>query len=125
MTEILTKEKIFAAPDRPTVRVSVPEWGGDVFVRTMDGGLRATYEELLRGIEFPKLRATIVALTAADESGQPLFSEADIDALHAKSGAALDRVFAASIRLNRLRKSDLEDLEKNSESGPNDSSHSD
>jgi hypothetical protein len=118
---LLTKDQIQSAADRPTKLVEVPEWGGDLIVATMDGTLRARYEEYLRVGPggFEKLRAVIVSLTVVDEAGQPLFTEDDVEWLNKKSGAALDRVFDAAIRLNKLRKADMDELEKNSESGPN------
>lgn len=117
---LLTRDRIRAAADRPTKRVPVPEWGGHVIVATMDGSLRARYEQtLLEGAGGrERVRAVLVAMTVVDEAGQLLFTEADVEWLNAKSGAALDRVFDAAVRLNKLGKRDLEDLEKNSAGGP-------
>jgi hypothetical protein len=119
---MLTRDQILSADDRPRQTVPVPEWGGDVVIRTMSGAERTRYEEwLLRpreGETFARARALLAALTIVDESGNLIFSQADVEQLDAKSCAALDRVFEASMKLNRLRKQDLEDLEKNSGSSP-------
>ncbi len=67
-------------------------------------------------------RARLTALTVCDENGATLFSESDVSALGAKSCAALDRIFEASAKLNRLMKEDYEALGKDSRSIPSDSS---
>lgn len=115
----LNRDQILSAADRPSQTVPVPEWGGDVIVATMDGALRAEYEDTLLEDKSGKrrLRAVIVSLCAVDEAGNRLFTEADVDALQSKSGCALDRVFDAAIKLNKLTKADMDALEGNSETG--------
>ncbi len=44
---ILTKEAILAADDLPRETVLMPEWGGDVYVRTMSGTDRDAFESSL------------------------------------------------------------------------------
>ena len=43
-----------------------------------------------------------------------MFSEKDITALGKKSAAALDRIYEASQKLNRLTDGDVDELAKNS-----------
>ena len=45
---ILSKEAILAADDLPREKVNVPEWGGEVLVRTMSGTDRDAFEASLQ-----------------------------------------------------------------------------
>lgn len=117
---VLSKEQILQADDLPRELVSVPEWGGEVYVRTMTGAERDAYEKSIldqRGPDGNKnmenIRAKLCAKTIVSESGELLFSNSDIVALGNKSGAALDRVFDVAIRLNGLSSKDVKDLAKN------------
>ena len=111
-TNILTKEAILAADDLPRERVTVPEWGGDVFVRTMTGTERDAFEASLIGTDSAKdsgkvgrldnVRARLVSLALCSESGERLFDDAEIVALGKKSARALDRVFGVAQRLNGI-----------------------
>lgn len=118
---ILTKAQILAATDLKSEQVAVPEWGGDVLVRMMTGAERDAFEASLastnkdgkRGNGLANMRARLVAMTAVDESGSLLFSESDIDLLGKKSAAALERVFSASLRLNKMTDDSAKEVEKN------------
>lgn len=116
----LTRQQILDADDRQTIMLDVPEWGGFVKLRTIDGTERGRLEYDVQGptgksaTSFAALKARVVALTVVDDDGAQLFTPADIPLLNAKSGAAIDRVFEAACKLNRLRPSDIEDLTKNS-----------
>jgi hypothetical protein len=67
-----------------------------------------------RKVDLTNMRARLVSLTVIDEAGQRLFSDDEVDLLGAKSGAALDRVFAVAQKLNGLSGADVEALTKNS-----------
>ena len=101
---MLTREQILQSDDLPRETVQVPEWGGEVQVRTMTGTDRDAFEASLIGKEgrLENVRARLVSLTLCDESGSRLFSDGDITALGGKSAKALDRVFAVSQRLNGI-----------------------
>lgn len=101
---ILTKDAILAADDLPREIVPVPEWGGDVYVRTMSGTDRDAFEASLIGKEgrLENVRARLVSLTLCDEAGSRMFTDSDITALGGKSAQALDRVFAVAQRLNGI-----------------------
>ena len=118
---LLTKEVLLAAQDLKIETVAVPEWGGEVRVRSMTGAARDAYEQWLmhqRGgsdgpVSMPNLRARMVALSVVDEAGKLMFDEADIEALGEKSARALDRVYAAATRLNAMGDKEIEALAKN------------
>lgn len=110
----LTRDAILAADDRQLELVPVPEWGGEVYVRSL------TSEEV-RPItdndnEMPV--GLLVSIAACDEDGAPLFTEADIPALERKSVKALKRVVNAAMEINGLGENAAEDILGNSASGP-------
>ena len=118
---LLTKEAILAADDLPSEIVPVPEWGGEVKVRSISGKERDGLEAAIsagKKVDLSNIRARLVALSVVGEDGKPLFAPADVEALGGKSAKALDRVFDVAQRLSGLRKEDVEDLVKNSASGP-------
>lgn len=105
---ILTKDQIFEVTDLKTETVEVPEWGGSVLVRSMNGQDRDGFETSLfttnpdgtRTADMANLRAKMVALTVVDESGNRLFEVSDVPRLALKSAVALERVFDAAQRIN-------------------------
>lgn len=114
---VLDKAAIFAAQDLPTKTVAVPEWGGEVIVRSMTGAERDQYEQQILAQRGPdgnaniaNLRARLVAFCTVDAEGKRVFADEDVDALGAKSAAALDRVFAAASSLNGIGQKDVEAL---------------
>ena len=106
---LLSKTAILAAQDLQTEDVEVPEWGGAVRVRSFTGRERDAFQaSMVRGdgrdrkVDRTNMRARLVGLTVIDETGQRLFTDEEVDLLEAKSGAALDRVFAVAQKLNGL-----------------------
>ena len=115
----LTKDAILSAQDLKTERVSVPEWGGEVSVRTMTGTERDEIEaETLQSAgdiktRYHNLRSRVLVRVLVDDNGKRLFGDDEIDALGGKSTASLDRLFAVAQRLNALTEQDVEALLKN------------
>lgn len=119
----LTEEEVYQADDLTREFVAVPEWAnGDpeagVYIRTMSGTERDQFEEDIsktKGkkteINFKNIRARLVAMTACDENGKPIFT--NIDKLGEKSSKALDRCFGVAQRLNGMTDKDVEGLAKN------------
>ena len=103
---ILTKQAILSAQDLKTEDVAVPEWGGDVRVRTLTGTERDAFESGLVAKDgqrdLANLRARLLSLAIVDENGARLFSETDTALLGGKSAAALDRLFEVAQRLNGI-----------------------
>jgi hypothetical protein len=101
---LLSKESILAANDLPLECIAVPEWGGDVMVRTMTGADRDAFEASLIGKEgrMENVRARLVSLTLCDAAGTRLFNDAEVTALGNKSARALDRVFTVAQRVNGI-----------------------
>jgi hypothetical protein len=122
---MLDKAAVLAAQDLKTEIVAVPEWGGDVTVRTMTGSDRDAFEASMvtvdaDGKRTPNLinmRAKLVALTMVGEDGKPMFDISEIGHLTGKSAAALDRVFEVAQRLNGMGIGADDAAAKNSKAG--------
>ena len=122
---LLSKTAILTANDLKSEDIEVPEWGGAVRVRSFTGRERDAFEaSMVRGdgkdrkVDLTNMRARLVGLTVIDETGHRLFTDEEVDLLGAKSGAALDRVFAVAQKLNGLSGADVEELTKNSSGVP-------
>src|SRR5262245_29422466 len=96
----LSRAEILAAQDMKIEALEVPEWGGTVYVRNMTGKARDAFERSRFkqvGDKFEVIhantRASLLAVSICDPSGQLLFSAQDIEALGDKNGAVLDRLF--------------------------------
>lgn len=121
---VLTRDLILAAVDVRIELVEVPEWGGTVFVRSLNGKARDKYEASRYRIDrdqnveliHENTRAALLAASLCDEAGTLLFTEADVIALGQKNAAALDRCFDVAQRLSGLRAKDAEAKLKNSNS---------
>jgi hypothetical protein len=119
----LTRDAILAAPDLAIVEVEVPEWGGTVRVRALNGTERDAFEascmkERKDGktdFDPRNMRAKLVALCLVDANGLRIFQQDDVKALGRKSARALSRVFDAAASLNGLSDDDVKSLEGNSD----------
>ena len=118
----LGKEAILSANDRTVEVVAVPEWGGDVTVKTMSGTERDAFEQsIVQGkdkMDLANVRARLCVRCIVGDDGERVFGDGDAIALGAKSAAALDRVFGAAQKLNGLSADDVEELAGNSEAAP-------
>lgn len=120
--------------DLSTAKVVVPEWtqaarkagkiGPEdevaVYVRTMKAAERDAFETSMfegrgssRRQNLDNLRARLVAKTAVDKDGNPLWKAEQVKRLGEKNAAAIDRIFDAAQRLNGMSSSDVEEMVKN------------
>lgn len=118
--EYLNRDQILAAQDLPVEEVEVPEWGGKVRLRTLGALDRVAFEEAAKGIrqtEGIRADALVMGLficrCAVDEAGARIFQDADAEALAAKSGPVVMRLFGRAGALNGLTARDVEELAKN------------
>ena len=115
----LTKEQILNSQDLTKEKIEVPEWGGVIFVRTMTGAERDSFEQGIvnddRTANLSNIRAKLCALTVVDEEGKRIFTDDDVKGIGEKSSLVLDRVFQVAQKLNGISSADVEDLAKNSE----------
>lgn len=122
---LLSKDQILGADDRKYETVAVPEWGGEVRMRSLTGADRDEYENSLVQQVGNKTvsnarnaRAKLIALCAVDETGTPLFTKADVIKLGSKNSGALQRLFDVAARMNGFTEDDMAALEGNSEPAP-------
>ena len=126
----LTAEAILQADDLPLVPLSVPEWQGKVYVRTISNEERDAWEQAASDqtkgtgenakMKIAGLKARLVALAAADAQGKPLFSVKQITALQQKSASAINRIFRAAKKQAGIGDDEIEELAKNSSDGRKD-----
>lgn len=110
----LTIEQILAANDSGVRKVSCPEWGGDVYVRTLSADERDAFEASVQDTGI--VRATLVAVALCSEDGTPLGpSPVQVEALGRKASGPIDRIVEATMELNTMRPQDMAKLEGNSE----------
>jgi len=115
------RDQIRANKPADFVKVSVPEWGADVYVRGMTGRERDAWEAsmLVRtgkgrpDVNMENVRAKLVALTACDEQHNRIFTDDDASWLGDTDCKALDRIFAVAQQLSGISDSDIESLVKN------------
>lgn len=125
---LLSKDAILGADDRRYEIVPVPEWGGEVRLRSLSGSERDEYENSLvqqvgnkQVTNARNARAKLVALCAVDDAGAPLFEPRDVIKLGSKNSSALQRLFDVACKMNGFTDEDVKELEGNSEpaqSGP-------
>ena len=107
----LTKELIFGKKLK-VVKVSVPEWGGDVYVRELTAKEHDDINDAVRkgkSITNPDLAMMVIC----DENQKPLFTEKDRTQLELVSGNALIRILTASAKLSGADDGTIKELEKN------------
>jgi len=127
---VLDAQQILTAQDLGVVLVDVPEWGGQVFVRMVNGQERDEFEarqlhqnqhvdaeedsEDAYVQRLANFRARLAALTISDKNGKPLFTADQAEALGEKNAAALCRVYNVACELNGFTQADVGELVKNS-----------
>jgi len=110
----LTAEQILAADDMGLKKVTVPEWGGDVFIRVMSVGERDEYERMWIGQKdkgIDNFRTKYLSRVLCDDKGNLLFRDREA-ALAKKSGAVMGRLFDAAKSHNRMTEEDVKELGK-------------
>lgn len=130
MTVEELRAAILAADDIDVVPVATPEWpavDGQIHVRTLSGLQRDRFIKALRRVVDPgdasapsdaaveeSSHLRLAAAALCDATGATLFTQADVQALGAKSSVALKRVIDAASALNGLGPAAAEDAKKNS-----------
>jgi len=118
----LTLSEILGSDDLKLLKVPMPEWGGDVYLRCMTGAEREEYETLLlskltdgKMSDNRGLKQKLLSLTLCDEKGKRMIESAgDVPKLFNKAAGPLQRLFERSQVHNGLRDADVEDAAKNS-----------
>jgi hypothetical protein len=109
------REKILGAPDR-FLRVPIPEWGEDVWIRRFTLDEKKDFETSIGGFDkIPEADTAartdwmlaFVVKVACDETGAAIFGPEDVAALRAKSAAAVERIALNALRINVIRQEEL------------------
>lgn len=121
----LSKSKILAAKDvKLSEAVPVPEWGGDVYIKTLSGTERDAFEEAYAEQKMKAFRVRFLVLTLSDEAGERLFSDGDIAALSGKSSIVINRLFEKAWSHNAFTNEAVDALGNDSPTAPSGSSTS-
>lgn len=114
----LSKKAILAAKDvKLDGPVMVPEWSGEVFIKTLSGTERDAFEESYASDKMRNFRSRFLVLTLCDESGERLFADNEVEQLGKKSAIVINRLFDKAWAVNAFRTEDVEALGKDSPSG--------
>lgn len=115
----LSKKAILAAKDTKLKGpVAVPEWGGDVYFRTISGSERDQFEESYSEQKMKAFRARFLVLTLADDSGERLFEDKDVEELGKKSNVVINRLFDEAWSHNALTQEAVDALGEGSAPAP-------
>ena len=112
----LTKDQIVAANDLGLLKVTVPDWGGDVFIRVMTVGERDAYEREWIGKRetgIDNFRAKFLARCLCDENGKRLFSDEEVGLLASKNARTCSMLWSKAMSHNAITNDDVEELAKN------------
>ncbi len=112
----LKKADILNCNDRKTITLDVPEWGGELTLRVMSGIDREAWENQSVNLadNTPKLgdiRCKMLACCIVDvDTGKLMFEAKDIKALGEKSSIPLARLHMECLKLNKLRREEVEEM---------------
>ena len=102
----VTREQFLKTTGLVREKVNVPEWENvTVWVRSLTLRERHRFETgLLKSaaLNLSNARAALLVEVLVDEKGNKIFELSDVEALGAKSGSALQRLFSVAQRLSGL-----------------------
>ena len=107
----LIASQIIEASDLAALKVTVNEWGGDVYIRLMTVGERDAHElEWLnnkkKGVD--NFRSKFLARCLSDAKGVRLFSDAEVPLLSKKSCVVMHRLWTQAMAHNALSEEDVQ-----------------
>jgi hypothetical protein len=112
----LNRQQILAARDISTRVIEVPEWGGEVRIRGLNGAERVKIAQRsmdangqVSSENALDLMILIPALCLIDDDDRPMFTEDDVAALSEKNGDVLQRIMSAVLELSDIQ---LDELKK-------------
>lgn len=116
---VLSKKSILSADDLAFALVPVPEWGGDVRLRTLSSMERDSFEATVaptgksKKANLHNFRARLLAMVIVDDAGKEMFNEAEVAQLGRKSAKAMERLFDKARVMNGFSEEDVQELAKN------------
>lgn len=124
------RDTILAAKDIPSETLRVKEWDVTLLVKGMSAGerislMQAAYDQKTGQVNMAAVYPDVVVSCVHDpETGEPIFTDADKEALMGKSSAAIEAIAAVGLRLSGIGQDEEEASGKDSSSTPNDDSSS-
>jgi len=122
---ILTRKQIIAADDIKRELVSVPEWGGEVWVYGLTGAEVGTYRKAIVAMKgdnpvfnFADAQVKLVAMATRDDAGKRYFVGEAEKELGNKSELAIMRIFPVAQRLSGLEDDSINELVDNLKDDP-------
>jgi hypothetical protein len=114
----LSKASILAAKDtKLSEALPVPEWGGEVYIKTLSGTERDAFEDAYAENKMKAFRCRFLVLTLSDDKGQRLFEDGDVAELGKKSSVVINRLFEAAWKHNAFTNEAVESLGEGSPDG--------
>jgi hypothetical protein len=114
----LSKAAILAAKDtKLSEALPVPEWGGEVYIKTLSGTERDAFEDAYAENKMKAFRCRFLVLTLCDDKGQRLFEDGDVAELGKKSSVVINRLFEAAWKHNAFTNEAVESLGEGSPDG--------
>jgi hypothetical protein len=114
----LSKAAILAAKDtKLSEALPVPEWGGEVRIKTLSGTERDAFEDAYAENKMKAFRCRFLVLTLSDDKGQRLFEDGDVAELGKKSSVVINRLFEAAWKHNAFTNEAVESLGEGSPDG--------
>jgi hypothetical protein len=118
----LNKAAILAAGDTKVTKEHVPEWGGDVYIKTISGSERDRFEDGYNEQKMRNFRTRFLVLSICDEKGDRLFTDAEVEELSKKSSLVINRLFEKAWALNAFTNEAIDELGNDSTVVPSDGS---
>jgi len=112
----LSRSAILNVNDTKLDKVNVPEWGGDVCIKTLTGTERDIFEDSYADQKMKQFRVRFLVLTLCDESGNRLFTNEEIDVIGSKSSTVIATLFDKAWAFNAFRTEDVNALGEGSPS---------
>ncbi len=114
---MLSRDEILSKTSLKKQIVSVPEWGGEIYVSEMSGQARDEWEQSLQernsNNQLVSPRAKLVIATVVDENGNRLFTDKDTEQIGKLSAVSLSNICVVAQKLNKLLADDLDEAKKN------------
>lgn len=118
---VLTKAEIFGADDIVVEWQDVPDWGGGVYVRSLTGAQRDSFEKLMveqrgnnRVMNVTNFRAKLIARSVVDgpdpKTAKLLFTDQDVEQLARKSARPLQLIYDKAAQLSGFSTAEVDTL---------------
>ena len=104
----LTRAAILSLNDHKLLAVDVPEWGGRIWMKSINGRQREHHTQMHREKQFETIRAYLICCTACDSEGTRLFKDSDVDTINDKNAEVIFRLYTAALTVSGFFADDTE-----------------